>query len=107
MKQKHTEQWVWLPEDRYPDSQTTIYSALIEKARGNYVVAEFSREYVFTRKVVSARIRFSAYSEDGIPEGLEIPGHPFALGVQWHPECMQEYDDHMKLFRAFVEACRK
>ena len=54
-----------------------------------------------------ARIRFSAYSEDGIPEGLEIPGHPFALGVQWHPECMQEYDDHMKLFRAFVEACRK
>ncbi|MBQ7058087.1 MAG: hypothetical protein IJM83_02100 [Firmicutes bacterium] len=60
MKQKHTEQWVWLPEDRYPDSQTTIYSALIEKARGNYVVAEFSREYVFTRKVVSARIRFSA-----------------------------------------------
>ncbi len=46
-----------------------------------------------------------AYSEDGILEGLEIPGHPFALGVQWHPECMQQYDDHMKLFRAFVEAC--
>ncbi|MBO4888027.1 MAG: hypothetical protein J5589_06935 [Firmicutes bacterium] len=60
MKQNHTEQWVWLPEDRYPDSQTTIYSALIEKAGGNYVVAEFSREYVFAQKVVSARIRFSA-----------------------------------------------
>ena len=52
-------------------------------------------------------IRFSAHSDDGIPEGLEIPGHPFALGVQWHPECMQQYDDHMKLFRAFVNACRK
>ncbi len=52
-------------------------------------------------------IRISAFSEDGVPEGLEIPGHPFALGVQWHPECLQQYDDHMKLFRAFVDACRK
>ena len=49
----------------------------------------------------------SAYSEDGVPEGLEMSGHPFALGVQWHPECMQAYDEHMKLFRAFVDACRK
>ena len=53
------------------------------------------------------RMVITAYSEDGIPEGLELPGHPFALGVQWHPECMQTFDDHMKLFRAFVDACRK
>ena len=52
-------------------------------------------------------MKITAYSEDGIPEGLEMPGHPFALGVQWHPECMQTYDDHKKLFRAFVDACRK
>ena len=50
-------------------------------------------------------ILINARSEDGIPEGIELPGHPFALGVQWHPECMQQYDDHMKLFRAFVAAC--
>lgn len=47
----------------------------------------------------------SAYSEDGIIEGIENPDHPFVLGVQWHPECMQQYDDHMKLFRAFVRQC--
>ncbi len=52
-------------------------------------------------------LMLNAYSEDGIPEGFEMPGHPFALGVQWHPECLQQYDDHMKLFRAFVDACRK
>ena len=46
----------------------------------------------------------TAYSEDGIIEGIENPDHPFVLGVQWHPECMQQYDDHMKLFRAFVKA---
>ena len=49
----------------------------------------------------------TAYSEDGIPEAIERPAHPFALGVQWHPECLQSYDDHMKIFRAFTDACRK
>ena len=52
-------------------------------------------------------MRLNARSEDGVPEGIELQGHPFALGVQWHPECMQQYDDHMKLFRAFIDACRK
>lgn len=52
-------------------------------------------------------MQISAYSEDGIPEALEIPEHRFAIGVQWHPECMQQYEDQMKLFRAFTDACRK
>ena len=60
MKQMQREKWIWLPEDRYPNSQTTIYSALTENVPGNYVVAEFSREFVFERKVTFARIRFSA-----------------------------------------------
>ena len=52
-------------------------------------------------------LKVSAVSEDGIIEALENPDHPFMLGVQWHPECMQQYDEQMKLFRAFVEASRK
>lgn len=50
-------------------------------------------------------MKISGLSDDGIIEALEISSHPFALGVQWHPECMQQYDDQMKLFRAFTEAC--
>ena len=45
-------------------------------------------------------------SDDGIIEAMENPDYPFVLAVQWHPECMQEDDDQMKLFRAFVNACR-
>ena len=56
---------------------------------------------------LGGNFRLNAWSEDDVPEGIELPDHPFALGVQWHPECMQQYDDHMKLFRAFVDACRK
>lgn len=45
-----------------------------------------------------------AWAEDGVVEGLVQPDHPFALGVQWHPE-LQVGDDPLQrqLFTAFVE----
>ncbi|GHS98617.1 peptidase C26 [Synergistales bacterium] len=46
----------------------------------------------------------SAYSEDGLIEGLEHPDYPFLIGVQWHPERLSEAP-HFKLFEAFVKAC--
>jgi putative glutamine amidotransferase len=42
---------------------------------------------------------------DGLIEAVEIPDHPFAIGVQWHPECMQDDPDQIKLFSAFINAC--
>jgi putative glutamine amidotransferase len=42
----------------------------------------------------------SAWSDDGIIEGAEIEDHPFAVGVQWHPEA----DTDPSLFAALVEA---
>lgn len=46
----------------------------------------------------------TAYSPDGLIEGLELPGHPFGLAVQWHPECLTDQTPMQALFRAFVEA---
>jgi gamma-glutamyl-gamma-aminobutyrate hydrolase PuuD len=40
----------------------------------------------------------------GLAEGLELPGHPFGLAVQWHPEWMPEHDLMQAIFRAFVTA---
>ena len=49
-----------------------------------------------------------AYSEDGLIEAIHIPNHKFALGVQWHPENMLNYDSNMhKIFDAFIEASKK
>lgn len=48
-----------------------------------------------------------AYSEDGIIESIHIPNHKFALGVQWHPETMLEYNKNMKkIFDAFIESAK-
>ena len=50
-------------------------------------------------------VLINAISEDGIPEGLELPNYKFIIGVQWHPE---DLDDEVseRLFKAFIRACR-
>jgi len=47
----------------------------------------------------------NAVAPDGVIEGIEHPGHRFALGVQWHPEYTVDPADH-RIFDAFVEAAR-
>lgn len=47
-----------------------------------------------------------ATAPDGVIEAAEMPGHPFFLGVQWHPERLYEQHASAKaLFAAFVSAC--
>jgi putative glutamine amidotransferase len=50
--------------------------------------------------------RATAFSPDGLIEALELPGYPFGLAVQWHPECMLDVPSMQNLFRAFVDASR-
>jgi gamma-glutamyl-gamma-aminobutyrate hydrolase PuuD len=38
---------------------------------------------------------------------MEIPEHPYAIAVQWHPEWMSEDPAMNALFESFVEACKK
>jgi len=46
----------------------------------------------------------SAHSDDGLVEAIENPDWPFALGVQWHPECMWERKPiHLGTFIALVK----
>lgn len=43
--------------------------------------------------------------DDGIIEGIEMPGARFVIGVQWHPEHMWRLRPHSKrLFKALVDA---
>lgn len=45
----------------------------------------------------------NALAPDGVIEGIEHPGHRFALGVQWHPEYRVDPRD-IAILRAFVDA---
>lgn len=49
----------------------------------------------------------TAYSADGVVEGMEDPSRPFVLAVQWHPERMVDrHPAQRRLFSALVEAAR-
>ncbi len=56
---------------------------------------------------VGQGLQVTAHAPDGIIEGLEDPGHPFYVGVQWHPEDMGGEESAERLFGAFVEAARR
>ena len=45
-----------------------------------------------------------ASDDEGLVEALERGHHPFALGVQWHPELSAQDTPHARLFTALVEA---
>jgi putative glutamine amidotransferase len=58
-------------------------------------------------KEVPPGLTVVARAPDGIVEAVEIADHPFALGVQWHPEELAEGDIRaQRLFDALVEACQ-
>lgn len=49
-----------------------------------------------------------ARSLDGVIESIRIKsGHPFSVGVQWHPEMMYDSEEQAKIFQAFIRACRE
>jgi len=51
---------------------------------------------------------FSGMSPDGrLPEIVEIPDHPWFIGVQYHPELKSKPFDPHPLFASFIEAAVK
>ncbi len=58
-------------------------------------------------KVAAPGTVVSAKAE-GIIEAIELPSHPFCVGVQWHPELFWKNHPTMEgLFRGFIGACRE
>ena len=56
-------------------------------------------------RLEAAGLRFSGISPDGLlPEIVEIPEHPWFIGVQFHPELKSRPFDPHPLFASFIHA---
>jgi putative glutamine amidotransferase len=53
-------------------------------------------------RLLGERLLATSTAPDGLVESIEVPGHPFALGVQWHPECLPDSEPMQHLFTEFV-----
>ena len=56
---------------------------------------------------LAADLVAAAHAPDGIIEAVELPGHPFGLAVQWHPEWLTAHSPMNSLFSAFAEATKQ
>ncbi len=86
-----------------PDSRVAaIYGAerIWERHRHRYEVNMHYRE-----QLERAGLRVSGVSADGLlPEIVEIPQHPWFIGVQFHPELKSRPFEPHPLFASFIEA---
>jgi CTP synthase len=59
----------------------------------------------YRERLEAAGLRFSGLSPDGLlPEIIEIPDHPWFIGVQYHPELKSKPFDPHPLFASFIAA---
>ncbi len=73
-----------------------------ERHRHRY---EFNNNYL--QRMMNAGLRFSGFSRDGLVEIVELPGHPFFVASQYHPEFRSTPRDGHPLFTGFVRAARE
>ena len=74
---------------------------IMERHRHRY---EFNNRYL--QKLMNAGLRFSGFSRDGLVEMIELPGHPFFVASQFHPEFRSTPRDGHPLFTGFIKAAR-
>jgi CTP synthase len=60
----------------------------------------------FMEQYRKAGMNFSGLSPDGLVEIVELPGHPWFLATQFHPEFTSTPRDGHPLFTGFVRAAR-
>jgi CTP synthase len=61
----------------------------------------------YKERLEKAGLRFSGMSPDGeLPEIVEIPDHPWFVGVQFHPELKSRPFEPHPLFKSFIHAAK-
>ncbi len=87
--------------------------SLIASLYGEHEISERHRHryevnIAYRKELEEAGIRFAGMSPDGIlPETIEIPKHPWFIGVQFHPELKSRPFSPHPLFKGFIEAAVK
>jgi CTP synthase len=76
--------------------------SIFERHRHRY---EFNNHYL--EELKAAGLSFSGFSADDLVEFIELPGHPWFVASQFHPEFTSTPRDGHPLFAGFVRAARE
>ena len=78
--------------------ENTLLSNIINKEK--IMVNSIHHDYV---DFLMNELIVSASSSDNIIEAVELPNHPFLIGLQWHPEYLID-DNSIKIFDEFIKS---
>lgn len=94
-----------------PDLPASHPSHTINLKPSSLLAGIFSNETVTVNslhhqgaKEIAPQLETIGWAPDGLVEAFILPGHPFGLAVQWHPEWMPDDAHMLKLFAAFLQA---
>ena len=92
----------------------------VDLAKGSLAAAMYGKQQIWERhrhryevnnhyreRLEQAGLRFSGLSVDDLVEVIELPGHPWFVASQFHPEFTSNPRDGHPLFTGFVLAARK
>lgn len=103
-----------LRHDWYPNVPREYLAHPVQVASDSLLAGVLGQTAVETNSLhhqgvdrVAPGLKAVAWAPDGLVEAVELPGHPFGLGVQWHPENLQVYGEMRALFQKFILAAEK
>lgn len=95
----------------YPGNMRTVLVHEVKIEEGTHVAEIYGEPIIKVNslhhqglKDIAPSLRVAGHSPDGLVEAVELPDHPFGLGVQWHPEWLTDQESTRNLFRKFVKA---
>ena len=99
----------------FQKSQMHVAGHTVDITKSTLLADIFAQDSILTNsfhhqavKDIAPGFIVNAQAKDGVTEGIEKPGGPFVLAVQWHPEMMfRHHPEMLNLFRKFVEEISK
>lgn len=92
------------PRDKIAHPITLTNNSLLRRIYGAAEIQVNSLHHQGVSKLGNG-LTPTAFAPDGLVEGVEVDGAAFAIGVQWHPECLPDDAGTQSLFKAFINAC--
>ncbi len=102
---RHSHPFPEFPRETIAHPVSVEEESRLARLLGAPIVSVNSRHHQAVKDVAPG-LSVAAHAPDGVIEALELPAHPFALAVQWHPENLQHRPEMRALFEKFVEAAR-
>ncbi len=101
-----------LKHDWFPDYPRDKLAHSISLKKGSILQSIFNQESIEVNSLhhqginqVGQDLEAIGVAPDGLVEALVVKNADFALGIQWHPECLPENPGMQALFMAFISAC--